>query len=205
MDLVALVTQRLRTTAGPAEAPDVRGPAIEQIASECLGEVERLTRRRLNVVDNVEWLDGNGRRTLYLANDPIQQLTSVTIGGTTVDLSVDPAKPWKASAIAVSNDRQAIEWTQDGMVFSTGRRNVYVSYKAGFDYDVQREAAGLVGAVVEWAAARFLNRYHVGQTTAAAQGVVTQTYDHRIPDYVKRAIDAHARWTPSAAVGAIGC
>ncbi len=99
-----------------------------------------------------ETRDGNGSDTLVMANKPITDVASVTVGGIAIPESPDGIQPGFVFG----------EWGIYllGYRFTQGRRNVKAVYTAGY----ATVPVDLAQACIEQAAYQYRQKSHIGQT-----------------------------------------
>lgn len=177
------------------------GGLLSTLGSSIQSAIEREIARTFDNVDYCERYDGNDRSVLYLEHDPIVSLTSVSLFGNplTVETSTafDPAAPptYPPAQCVIRNGAQALRLT-DGTVFSCGRQNVIVVYKAGLTDATGAPPAALVQAGVYWAGLLFKERNRLGISTETVNQQIA-SFSNEVPADVDRMITAWRRvWLP---------
>jgi hypothetical protein len=130
-----------------------------------------------------EAYDGNGKKVLFLRHAPIVLLVSASVNGTALTVEgIDDIPTYPPTQVIVPGfepaERYRIELT-DYTCFSSGLRNVIVSYVAGW-----QRAPGLVAAVAKWAAQIWRDRDRLGIQSQSFAGQST-TFTRAMPDDVK--------------------
>ena len=126
-----------------------------------------------------EKYDGRGRDCISLDQWPVISITSVVIDNQTISASSNGSYGYEF------HDQQL--WIIGG-VFPQGRRNVSVSYTAGY----ATIPADLVLACIRQAAYVYREREHIGMKSVAVQGQ-TISYEGDLLPGVKSCLDKHMR------------
>jgi hypothetical protein len=156
---------------------------ISSIAGSVLGVMEARLGRRLSVHDYVEAYDGNDRRTLYLRNDPVVEVVSITRDGAPVRFDAAPSYPPPTVSLL---DGMAL-MLNDGSTWSEGLSNIVVSYKAGW----AAPPVDLIDAGCLWT----VEQFQTGRRfpTAPDRNASLNDRGVGIPPYVAMAIETHKR------------
>jgi len=145
----------------------------------------------------VEAYDGNGRDFLRLNYGPIQSVTAVTMSGNPLTPSPDGVQPGYTFQV---NSRR--DWTlvQIGGHFWRGRRNVIVSYTAGYGPQTALPLtdpgfpSAIEMAVMEWCELRYKQIPQAGMTGKRLATGESVNYDKReMPPHVQAVIDRYKR------------
>lgn len=133
------------------------------IADGVLSAIEAETGRRFGSVTYTEAYDGTRQSTLFLRNDPLISVTSVSRQGTTLTAGSSPTYP-PAQVILMSG---ALRLT-DGSSWDAGPGSIIVTYVAGWG---STPPDGLIRAGVLWAAHLFTaGRFPASGVKVAALG-----------------------------------
>lgn len=169
-----------------ADATAQRGDLLASLGDAVQGAMERYMGRTLGVMTYSEVYDGNDKPILFLRNDPIVSVSSLTINGASVTVG-DPLAPTYPPADVVI--RGAGLYRTTGCVFPAGYSNVIVSYSAGFAVP----PAEIIQAGVSWAAVLFKDRDRAGLASEGAGGQST-SFVREMPPFVKTVLDKWVRW-----------
>lgn len=127
-------------------------------------------------------MDGNGAALLPLPQYPISAVSVVEING----VAVGANSTWGDGGFAHDGDR-SLYFPGEGRVFPVGKRNVKVTYTAGY----ASVPADLAQAVNELVLSDMKNRDHIGWQSKSLAGE-TITLDLRaMPPSAKSVIDAY--------------
>lgn len=169
----------VQTYLGDASAPAV--PILQALIAQVSDWVEGFCERNFHGIQSYTWLtDGHGGDTLPLPNSPVISVTSVIIDGVAVTASSG------APAAGYLADERSVSIL--GGQFTRGRKNVTISYTAGYTYTFTAGAAptqdtivGVPGdlrfAVIETVALRFKRRNKIGLNSEGNAGQTT-SYDN---------------------------
>ena len=127
-------------------------------------------------------IDGNGQDAIFLPEGPVVSISSVTVDGVPI-----PASPGAPTYGYMATDCEVVII---GGRFNRGRRNVVITYSAGYPYTFTAGATpaadtltGTPGdlrwAVVETVALRYRRRASLGKTSEGLTGQTT-SYDNSI-------------------------
>lgn len=133
--------------------------------------------------------DGYGTTSLMLPYGPITDVKSVQIDGQTI-----PARVGGGFGFSYNNRLNSINLT--GYVFTPGKDNVEISYRAGYE-SLDTVPADLQFAVIRLVAYRFRERSRLGKSSATMGGKETSTYsDVSAPADVLQTLDNFRRRYP---------
>lgn len=149
--------------------------------------LETVCNRVFSLSAYVDVLDGNGRDRINLSESPIASITSLTIDGQAVLASTG----WNVTGYTVDNDGSHTLYLV-GKAFSRGRRNVSVSYQAGY----AATPADLKQATVELVALKYRQKEVVGieSKTLAGESVHFEKID--FPESVERVVQNYMKRVP---------
>lgn len=148
---------------------------------------ETVTHREIKAKDYVEFYDGDGSTSLTPLNYPIisvVQDTGLKIGGVAV-----PA--WTEEApLGYVIEKSRIELVDESgvLVFTRGKHNVKLSYKANF----ATVPADIVEAIVELVAWRYREKDRPGQMSQSGANTTVSFSMASAPASVRDVIDAYA-------------
>ncbi len=170
---------------GP-DATAARGTLLASLGDAVQAAMERYMGRTLGVMTYTEFYDGNGRPVLYLRNDPVTAVSSLTVNGVAIVVG-DPLVPTYPPADVVIHGA-GLRLTTGG-VFPCGYANVIVTYTAGFAVP----PPDIVQAGVSWAAVIFKDRDRAGLSSEGASGQST-SFTREMPPFVRTVLDKWVRW-----------
>jgi hypothetical protein len=132
-----------------------------------------------------ETRDGHGGSRLMLRQAPVTGVSSITVDGTAIPAATGPL----VSGFVFDG----LSITLRGYAFTLGVQNVELSYTAGY----AAVPADLAQAVIEWAALRYKEREHIGQTSKAlGDGQTVAYWVKDMPEFVRRMLDNYRRVAP---------
>jgi hypothetical protein len=178
IDWVGLVKQYLKMGGPNTPEQSALGTTIEAIGSGVQSAIENHIGKTLGPVTYTESYDGNDHETLFLAHQPINSVASLTLYGTALTVGDPNAPTYPPATVVINRDQTGIERT-DGDVFWWGKRNILVTYNAGY-VDVP---AAIVQAGVLWAADIFKKRDRLGIQTEMVSGMQS-TFTTAMPEFV---------------------
>lgn len=183
-----------------ATAADVRGylgvqattddDRIDRLIAACAKFIETYTNRVYEQSDYTETLDGNGKDEVMLENYPVTAVASVSVDGRAI--SPVPIPNDFATSGFMFDEGGVI--LQGGRLFNKGRRNVVISYTAGF----AEIPADLVQAVIETAALKYKQGPQTGLSSKALSGETTSFVLSDFPRPVITLLNNLKRVVPNA-------
>lgn len=157
---------------------------LSQLLTAASAFIQSKMNRSIMTANYTETRDGLGSDALMLANYPISAVSSLVINGQAVLPS-----PGFGQAGYLFNDTQIILATA---VFSQGRRNVTVSYTAGFTIcplDVEE-------AVIELVGFKYREKERIGHVSKSIQGETIAFITKDMPDSILSVVNSYKRVAP---------
>ena len=159
--------------------------ALSFLITQVSGWAQGFTERNLTGIQAYTFTaDGQGSDAIFLPEGPVTGVTSVSVDGTAI-----PASPGSPTYGFLASD---CDVALIGGYFPRGRRNVVITYTAGYSYTFTPGAGGnaaldvLTGtpadlrwAVIETVALRFKRRASLGKNSEGITGQST-SYDNSI-------------------------
>jgi hypothetical protein len=164
---------------------------IKRLISQVSGSLDAYLSRNIGSQSYTEILDGNdgggyGATRLYLSNQPVVSVASLTIDGTVI-----PASP---------DGIQAGYWIVDGMMlelisywFTPGKGNVKVTYTAGFAVI----PPALENVAMEIVGQRLKERGRIGITSESDGRGMNRSYKDEMPAWCKTILNQFANVVPA--------
>lgn len=155
---------------------------VTQRINEASAIAERHMDRALYEAERTEIYDGSGRAYLLLRQWPVSEVTSVRIS------TAGEFDEAEEESILTLDENVGVLWTRRG--FPKGRRNVRVTYTAGFA-DIP---ADVQAAVCEIVASRMkaVRAGQIGIKSVTGDGVNT-TFELTIPTNAQRILETYRR------------
>jgi hypothetical protein len=169
-----------------ADATTTRGALLASLGDAVQGAMERYMGRTLSVMTHMEVYDGNDHSMLFLRNDPVLSVSSLSVNGAAVTVGSLIAPTYPPATVVIYGS--GLRYTT-GNVFPAGFSNVRVTYSAGFDVP----PPDIVQAGVSWAAVLFKDRDRAGLASQGAGGQTT-SFTREMPPFVKTVLDKWVRW-----------
>jgi hypothetical protein len=149
VDLCTLADLRAWLNVGATTTDDV---LLQSLLTRVSATMQNWMNRTIPSASYTETRDGNGSDSMVMANKPIIDVASLTIGGKSIPESPD----------GIQNGYVFGEWGIYllGYGFTQGRRNVKIAYTAGY----ATVPNDLAQACIEQAAYQYRQKSHIGQT-----------------------------------------
>jgi len=163
---------------------------LQTLIDACAQFIETYTNRTYEQISYTETIDGNGKDEVMLGNYPVTAVASVLIDGKSI------------APVPIPNDFVTAGFMfdsggvilQGGKLFNRGRRNVVISYTAGF----AQIPADLVQAVIETAALKYKQGPQTGLSSKGLAGETTSYVLSDFPRPVQTLLNNYKRVVPHA-------
>lgn len=157
---------------------------LDRLVTSISAYVEAYLNRKIASATYTDVLDGTGTNGLMLPRYPVTAVSSVSIGGVLVSAAADDAS-------------MGYVWSDIGLdyrggVFTSGRRNVRVTYTAGYSVTPPE----IEQAVLELAALRYRERDRIGHSSKSIGGETVAYVTKALPDSVRLILDNWRNVTP---------
>lgn len=163
---------------------------IQSLIDACSAFIETFTNRKYLQASYTETLDGNGKDTLLLENYPVTAVASVSIRGQVISPVPNP-NDFATTGFMFDEGGVIL---QGGVLFYKGRRNVTISYTAGF----AAIPLDLVQAVIETCALKIKQGPQTGVSSKGMAGETTSYVLSDFPKPVQTLLNNYKRVVPHA-------
>lgn len=163
---------------------------IQALVDACAQFIETYTNRSYEEAEYTETIDGTGKDEVMLGNYPVTSVSFVSIDGKSVG-PVPTPNDFVTTGFMFDSGGVIL---QGGKLFSKGRRNVVISYTAGF----AQIPADLVQAVVETAALKYKQGPQTGLSSKGLAGETTSYVLSDFPRSVQTLLNNYKRVVPHA-------
>lgn len=157
---------------------------LERLLDAASNWLESQTRREFAEKEYTEWFDGDGSAAITPANYPITSITSLTIDGVATALWTEQT----GVGAAIVSGRIELFDPNGLLVFTKGRRNVKLVYKANFN----PVPPDVVQAVIELVAWRYREKDRPGQNSQSGGNTTVSFSQAAAPRSVLDVIEAYA-------------
>lgn len=157
---------------------------LQQLLSSASTFMQSKMNRTIMTASYSETRDGLGSDALMLANYPVTAVSSLQVNGRAI-----LASPGYGQAGYLFNDTQIILATD---VFTQGRRNVTVSYTAGFSAC----PADIEESVIEMVGFKYRERDRIGHKSKSIQGEMVTFITDDMPASVLAVVNSYKRVAP---------
>ena len=179
---VAAVKQALKIDSAETD----HDQEIEDLINACYLMLEGYIHHPLKAADYTEYYDGDGTNTLILRKYPINTVTSIYD---------DLAREFGADALIDSDDYVidneefigSVRLFQNTVIFTTGVKNVKITYNAGYS-TIPKDAARACIMLVAY----YFNRQGSEGMTAQSLGGKSESYtDEALPLYIRQMVNKY--------------